>query len=55
MIDTILTLVSLTATFLSCFWLLYREIKALRADMRELSKQQSARTDKLIDLLKERR
>ncbi len=61
----IISLISLTATFTGCFFLLYREIKTLEEFLREDIRQQavrideqSKRTDQLytmfIDLLKER-
>ena len=56
---SIITLISLSATFLGCFFLLYREIKGMEDRTFYQIEQQSARTDKLyeiiIDLLKEKK
>lgn len=56
---SIVTLVSLSATFFGCFFLLYKEIKSIEQSNREEMRLQSARTDKLyemfIELLRERK
>jgi hypothetical protein len=56
---SIITLVSLSATFFGCFFLLYKEIKTLEQCTRDEMKAQAARTDKLyemfVDLLKEKK